>query len=136
MFENKLVAVLNKSCEPGVAMNALAHMCFGLGQSVPPEQALLCRYQDQDDTFHSAISAMPFIVLAGSSGKIRSLVHQARERRLTCVDFIHTMTGGGYQEQMANTRNCPEADLTYYGAVLFGPWDEITELTRKFSLWR
>ena len=31
MFQNKLVAVLNKSIEPGRLMNALAHMCVGFG---------------------------------------------------------------------------------------------------------
>ncbi|MFS9399785.1 DUF2000 family protein, partial [Legionella pneumophila] len=30
-FKNKLVAVLNKHIEPGKVMNALAHMCIGLG---------------------------------------------------------------------------------------------------------
>ena len=30
-FKNKLVAVLNKSVETGKIMNALAHMCIGLG---------------------------------------------------------------------------------------------------------
>jgi hypothetical protein len=136
MFEHKLVAVLNTSCEPGAAMNALAHMCFGLGQSVPLEEALMCRYQDQDGGYHSAISAMPFIVLAANSGRIRGLVHRARERRLTCVNFIHTMTGGGYEAQLQTTRATREEDLTYFGAVLFGPRDEVSALTKKFSLWR
>ena len=31
MFEKKLVAVMNKSIEPGILMNALAHMCIGFG---------------------------------------------------------------------------------------------------------
>ncbi len=44
MFENKLVAVINKSCESGIAMNALAHMSFGLGQIVDGDKALLCDY--------------------------------------------------------------------------------------------
>ena len=30
-FENKLVAVMNKSVEPGKMLNALAHMCIGFG---------------------------------------------------------------------------------------------------------
>lgn len=33
-FENKLVAILNKGVEPGVVLNALAHMSVGLGAEV------------------------------------------------------------------------------------------------------
>lgn len=58
MFENKLVAVLNKSCEPGVAMNALAHMSFGLGQLVEEKNALLCNYVDATALSHPAISSI------------------------------------------------------------------------------
>ncbi len=36
-FKNKLVAVLNKSIEPGKVMNALAHMCIGLGSAIGKE---------------------------------------------------------------------------------------------------
>jgi hypothetical protein len=136
MFENKLVAVVNKACEPGVAMNALAHMSFGLGQIVEKDKALLCDYVDADGTTHSAISAMPFIVLSANSNKIRAAVQLAHEKKILCVDFIHTMTGGTYQEQLENTKKTREEDLNYYGAVFFGPWDEVTELTKKFSLWR
>ena len=34
LFQNKLVAVLNKNIEPGKVMNALAHMCIGLGSAI------------------------------------------------------------------------------------------------------
>lgn len=136
MFENKLVAVINKSCDPGVAMNALAHMSFGLGEIVDRDKALLCDYIDKDGTSHPAISSMPFIVLSGNSNKIRAAIQGAKEKNILCVDFTNTMTGGTYLEQLENTKNTKEEDLQYYGAVFFGPWNSVTELTKKFSLWR
>ena len=42
-FKNKLVAVLNKSIEPGKIMNALAHMCIGLGSAIGKENLRLTR---------------------------------------------------------------------------------------------
>ena len=136
MFENKLVAVINKSCDPGVAMNALAHMSFGLGQIVDNSKALLCDYVDGDGGPHPAISSMPFIVLSANSNKIRTAVQEARVKNIVCVDFVNTMTGGTYLEQLENTKKTAEEDLSYYGAVFFGPWNEVSELTKKFSLWK
>ncbi|MBI2707330.1 MAG: DUF2000 domain-containing protein [Proteobacteria bacterium] len=136
MFENKLVAVINKSCDPGVAMNALAHMSFGLGQIVDNQKALLCDYVDGDKGSHPAISSMPFIVLSANSNKIRTAVQEARAQDIVCVDFVNTMTGGTYLEQLENTKKTPEENLSYYGAVFFGPWNDVSELTKKFSLWK
>jgi len=55
-FENKLVAVVNEKLEPGVAMNALAHMCIGFGASIGTEPLKLISYTDADENEHSNIS--------------------------------------------------------------------------------
>jgi hypothetical protein len=46
------------------------------------------------------------------------------------------MTIGSYKDQLERTKQTKEADLIYYGIVLFGKWDTVSELTRKFSLWK
>lgn len=46
------------------------------------------------------------------------------------------MTVGTYQEQIERTQQVKDENLVYYGIVLFGDWDKVTELTRKRSLWR
>ncbi len=46
------------------------------------------------------------------------------------------MTGGTYLEQLANTQATLEQDLIYYGAVLFGPWDAVSLITKRFSLYK
>lgn len=136
MFQNKLVAVMNEKIDHGVIMNALAHACIGLGAKIGEEDLRLCTYVDADGTNHPAISEMPFIILKANSNKIRKLRSSAIEAKLKFADFTHTMTGGGYEEQLEWTSKMGEEKLIYYGIVLFGPWDEVTELTRKFSLWK
>ena len=79
---------------------------------------------------------MPFIVLRGGGNKIRNLVIQAREQQIQFSAFIHTMTGGTYVEQLENTKAISEEDLTYYGAILYGKWDQVSQMTKKFSLWK
>ena len=135
-FENKLVAVLNKSIEPGVAMNALAHMNVGIGANIDKEQLRLDTYVDADGTQFPNISQLPYIVLKAGNNKIREAVAKAREENIRFGAFIHTMTGGTYVEQLANTKATNEEALTYYGVVLFGEVDKVTEMTKKFSLWK
>jgi len=46
------------------------------------------------------------------------------------------MTIGTYIEQLERTQAAKEEKLIYYGIVLFGDWTKVSELTRKFSLWK
>ena len=135
-FKNKLVAVLNKSIEPGKVMNALAHMCIGLGSAIGQEELRLTDYRDADGGSHPFISEIPFIILADNSNKIRKMRVEAESQGVLYIDFTDTMTVGTYQEQIERTAQVKEADLVYYGIVLFGDWNKVSELTRKCSLWR
>ena len=135
-FENKLVAVVNNKVEPGKSMNALAHMCIGIGAAIDKESLRLTNYQDADGGSHPNISEMPFIILAANSNKIRTLRNEAIAKGLLYTDFTDKMTIGGYEEQLAASSATKEQDLSYLGIVLFGEWDQVGALTRKFSLWR
>ena len=135
MFQKKLVAVMNEKIEPGVIMNALAHMCIAFGSDAGKEALNIIDYVDGNGGEHPS-SKMPFIILKGNSNKIRSLRHEALSSDVQCVDFIHTMTGGTWEEQLERSKATQEADLTYYGVVLFGEWDKVSAMTRKFSLWK
>ncbi|CEG57658.1 TPA: DUF2000 domain-containing protein [Legionella pneumophila] len=135
-FKNKLVAVLNKSIDNGKVMNALAHMCIALGSAIGKSELRLTEYKDADDGSHPFISEIPFIILSENSNKIRKLRNEAIENHIICNDFTDTMTIGTYKEQIERTLQVSNEELIYYGIVLFGDWDRVTELTRKFSLWK
>ncbi len=135
-FKNKLVAIMNKSGDPGKMMNALAHMCIAFGARIGEEPLQLVDYIDADQQIHPKISKMPFIILQASGNKIRTLRQEAQQSGIEFAEFTDTMTIGSWQEQVERTRQTPEADLQYYGIVLNGPWDQVSALTKKFSLWR
>jgi len=135
-FENKLVAVLNKDVEPGVVLNALAHMTIGLGAEVGKPSLQLDNYTDVSGNVYPNISQIPFIILRAKSNEIRRTVNTAKEHKVLHGIFLDTMTGGTYQEQLVRTAASPEEALTYYGCVLFGDWATVSEMTRKFSLWK
>lgn len=135
-FSNKLVAVMNEKIEPGIIMNALAHMSIGFGSQIGKDPLRLTNYVDADGGSHPYISEMPFMILKANSNKIRGLRQAAIESEIDFVDFTNTMTIGTYVEQIERTKQSKDEDLVYYGIVLFGEWNKVSELTRKFSLWK
>lgn len=135
-FENKMVAVLNKSIPSGTLMNALAHMCIGFGAGIGKNDLRLTNYKDADGGDHPNISEIPFIILEANSNKIRGLRQAAIENNIQFVDFTHTMIEGGFEEQIKRSAQTPEKDLIYSGIVLFGKWEKVTEMTKKFSLFK
>lgn len=135
-FENKLVAILNKDIETGVAMNALAHMAIGLGAHLGKDPLHLETYRDANTNPYPNISRLPFIILRAKSNEIRKTVMQAREDKIEHTVFLNTMTGGTYLEQIEKTQNSPEEALIFYGCVIFGSWEEVSRITKKFSLWK
>jgi hypothetical protein len=135
-FKHKLVAVMNEKIESGILMNALAHMCIGFGAHLGAESLRLSNYEDADGNSHPNISEMPFIILKANSNKIRTLRQAASEAGIEFSDFTDTMTVGTYIEQLERTKQTKEESLVYYGIVLFGEWDVVTQFTKKFSLWK
>ena len=137
-FSNKLVAVLNEKIETGVAMNTLSHMIVGLGASVEDKEELrLTDYADADGNSHANISEIPFMVLkARNSNQLRILRQALIANNIKFVDFTNAMTIGTYQEQIERSKQTKEEDLEYYGIAIFGDWDTVSELTKKFSLFK
>ena len=79
---------------------------------------------------------MPFMILKANSNKIRALRKSCIESNILFVDFANTMTEGTYQEQIKRTSESKEEELEYYGIILFGEWNIVSELTRKFSIYK
>lgn len=136
-YPHKLVAVLNGNIGVGIAMNALAHMAVGLGASVENKNELrLIDYVDADGNSHPNISELPFIILKAESSKLRELRKELIRRNVHFVDFPDYINAIGTFENPEKSRQFKEESIEYYGIAMFGDWDTVTELTRKFSLWR
>lgn len=135
-FKHRIVAVINKSIDSGKAMNALAHIAIGLGGRLNPELLELMDYNDANGNSYPNISKMPFVILQANSNKIKNLYQQTTNTDIKSVAFTDAMTVGTWQEQLIKSQQTNADDLIYYAIVLFGDAHIITELTRKFSLWK
>lgn len=136
-YPKKLVAVLNERTKGGLAMNALAQMSVGLGASVENKNELrLIDYVDADGNSHPNISELPFIILKAGSSQLRELRKELIRRNVHFVDFPDFISAIGTFENPEKSRQFKEEDIEYYGIAMFGDWDTVTELTKRFSLWR
>lgn len=137
MFQNKLVAVVNKQIDTGVVMNAVAHMCLGFGAHMGADDLHLMDYTNAEGSVYPNISKMPFIILREkNSNKLAAMLEKAKEMGIYYSVFTNTMTEGTWKEQEERTRAAKQEEIIFYGLVLFGPEATVTELTRKLSLYR
>ena len=134
----QFTAILNKKIPLPQLLNALGHIATGLTSLSTEETSMtFLRYEDGDGGAHPAISKFPFIVLEADNGnQIRKVRQAAIEARLLYNDFTCTMLGMSAEDQLAKTKRTPEAELDYFGLVLFGPTEIIKPLTKKFSLFK
>ena len=137
MFQNKLVAIVNKQIDTGVVMNAVAHMCLGFGAHKGASELHLMDFKSADGIVYPNISKMPFIILREkNSNKIANLLMKAKEAGLQYSAFTNTMTEGTWEDQKARTLATKPEEVIFYGIVLFGRKEIVTEMTKKLSLWR
>ncbi len=136
----KFVAVINKDIElPGVAMNVVAHLSAGLVGSAPAElkdKMTFIDFTDKDASTHPSISALSLIVLRGKNGEIARLKEEATANNIHFVDFLESMTGDTYKEQLERTATLSKEALRFYGIMLFATKESLQPLTKKFSMWR
>jgi hypothetical protein len=136
---SRVVILLNKNLQTGVALNAAAHLGMAIANLVGEEGRAKLKFLDFVDAekgVHPSISARSLIVLRGTSSEIRKLRQEALRAGLRTADFTNTMTGQTYREQLERTATTSEATLEYFGVALFGSAETISPLTKRHSLWK
>jgi len=58
------------------------------------------------------------------------------EEGILFVDFIETMTGDTYAEQLVKTKEINTEEHNYFGLLAFGEIDKINPITKRLSLYK
>ena len=90
-------------------------------------------YEDGAGVTHPPISGLSLIVLRAKPGESRKFVQAARQQELLYADFIETMTGGTYLEQLERTKATQEP--IFYAAGAWAKKSELDPLTKRMSLY-
>ena len=135
--DRKFVVVLNKSYDLARLTSGIGHVTAGLvaGCADRVDDMEFLDYVSADDQTYKSISNWPFVVLRGRGGQLKTLRTGLLEKGLPAVAYLDTMLEGGTEVEMAATRARSADDLEILALATFGDREEISVMTKKFSLW-
>lgn len=137
--ERKVVAVLANTLTPGLALNVLGHLAISLGAHCEDDALMgTTKLSDAAGVVHRGISKYPVIVTKVKPSTVRKSIEQARQNaRLFLADYPKQMLETGHDDELAAAvASTNEKDMEYLGAIIYGPAEDVDQITRKYSLWR
>jgi hypothetical protein len=137
---HKFVIVLNEKSPIGKLLSATGQLSMSLLNKSSHEQQLsmdFVPFLDPNKNSLISLSMCSFIVLKGSNSQLRTLYTKACESKIVSSVFTSTMSYNGIEEDLfEKTANTSLDDVEIYGVALFGKIEEVSPLTKKFSVFQ
>lgn len=76
-------------------------------------------FVDKNGSIYKSISGLSLIVLIGKNSKIKKLRNEFIGNGILFTDFIETMTGDNYKEQLDKTLETSSENMNYFCIAAF-----------------
>lgn len=132
-YGQKIVWVLSGRCDPGIVLNAGAHVLAGLAASLGARALDILDYPSPITGQVNLISRYPVIVLrAKSPTHLERFQREASEAGLPVNTFLECMRGETAELQQHQTAHAAESQILAVAA--FGGTEALAPLTKRFSV--
>lgn len=136
--DKKIVAILATNVEVSTVLNVIGHLAVAIGKYSGIEIMGSPILKDKSGVKHLGIGKFPFIATKVKMGKLKTAIEKAKQNP--------HLLGADYPKEMLETRTDDElteailkkeeSELEYLGAIIYGPTEEVNEITGKFQLWK
>lgn len=136
-FGKKIAIVLNKNIQGWQAINTVSHISGYIGNKIQSGFNTGSNFVAKDNTTYPRNSQYPIIALAGEEKDIKDLAKKVKEAGLLYHIFIKEMIETTDDKKIVKILSeKTDKNIEYFGIGIFGPNDEISKLTKNFSLWK
>jgi hypothetical protein len=133
----KFTVIVNEKSSVPTQINAVGHLCLGVGSLFGNNAAQMRTFTDKDGAFVATLTDYPLIILSARNAEHLRNAHQlAVVANVHCSVFVECMRTADPDEQERNIGDTSIGSHEYIAVLLFGSADELKPLTKKFSLLR
>lgn len=135
-FNQKIAIVVREDLPSWQVMNTIAHVSGYLGNKI---ETFLSdeNFVTTDGQNHPRNSQYAIIILKNSEKGLRRFMRRVRENGLLYHGFIREMIESTDDTEIQNiVSNKRDDEIEYLGIGIFGPIEQVSELTQGMSLWR
>ena len=137
---HKFVIVLNEKSPVGKLLSATGQIAMSLHANASPAQRIdmaFIPFLNPSGNSLITVSTCSFVVLKGTTSQLFTLYAKTNEQGILSALFTSTMSFNGIEEDLIlKTATTPLDQTEPYGVGLFGRIEELSPLTKKFSVFK
>lgn len=136
-FSKKMTIVLREDIASWQLTNTIGHIAAYLGNKMSDPFDTGEYFVSKDDVNFPRNSQFPIVTLRATKDELKDLAVKLRDTNLSWIVYVQEMVDMIDDDELAKAlRTVPSEEMDILGIGIFGPQDELKELTNKLQLWK